>query len=106
MFGLLLELFLEKAVIDSIGSGVEVPPLFYKIVIYEEDSEPVILAFLFPHQVEDHGDIQDFLVSVDIIEALTSLDFFQELNDEELERMSTWINWESEISFLFEPRKL
>jgi endonuclease G len=78
---------------DTIGNGVEVPPMFYKIVITEEDTKPKILAFLFPHQMKKHGDIQDYLVSVNIIEALTGLDFFPELNDEEMERKSTWENW-------------
>ena len=79
---------------DRIGNGVEVPPMFYKIVVTENNNIPKILAFLFPHQIKRHGDIQDYLVSVNIIEALTGLDFFPELNDEEMERKSTWENWE------------
>ena len=79
---------------DTIGNGVEVPPMFYKIVITVENNKPEILAFLFPHQIKKHGDIQDYLVSINVIEALTGLDFFPELNDEEMERKSTWENWE------------
>ena len=79
---------------DKIGNGVEVPPLFYKIVITEESNKPKVLAFLFPHQIKKHGDIQDYLVSVNIIEAMSGLDFFPDLNDEEMERKSTWENWE------------
>jgi len=80
---------------DKIGNGVEVPPMFYKIIITEEDNKPKILAFLLPHQIKKHGDIQDFLVSVNLIEALTGLDFFPELNDEVMERKSTWENWKN-----------
>jgi len=55
-----------------------------------------VLAFLLPHHREAHGDIEDFLVSVDIIEALTGLDFFSEMKDEiekPLEAEDTWLNW-------------
>jgi len=31
---------------------------------------------------------------VNIIEAMTGIDFFPDLNDEEMERKSTWENWE------------
>jgi len=80
---------------DSIGSGVEVPPMFYKIVITETSpGDPKILAFMFPHQIRKHGDIQDYLVSVNTIEAMTNLDFFPDLDNEVMERMSTWENWE------------
>ncbi len=76
-----------------IGDGVEVPPMFFKIIITEEEGIPKILAFLFPHQVDKHGEIEDFLVSVNLIESMAGLDFFHELNDEELERESTFQNW-------------
>jgi endonuclease G len=79
---------------DTIGSGVEVPPMFFKIVVTETAGKPKVLAFLFPHQIKKHGKIQDFLVSVNIIEAMTGLDFFPDLNDEEMEQKSTWENWE------------
>ena len=44
-------------------------------------------------QIKKHGDIQDYLVSVNVIEALTGLDFFPDLNDEVMERKSTWETW-------------
>jgi hypothetical protein len=49
---------------------------------------------LFPHQIKKHGDIQDHLVSVNLIEAMTGLDFFPDLHSEtweENERTSTWV---------------
>ncbi len=82
---------------DTIGDGVEVPPMFFKIVVTETGGKPVILAFLFPHQSKKHGEIQDYLVSVNIIEAMTGLDFFPDLHDEEweqVERTSTLENWQ------------
>ena len=69
--------------------------MFYKIVVTENNNIPKILAFLFPHQIKKHGDIQDYLVSVNIIEALTGLDFFPELNDEDMERKF----WEDMMQF-------
>lgn len=82
------------------NTDITVPPMFYKVVIWEDavDAEtPTVLAFLFPHQRTSHGDIEDFLVSVDVIEALTGLDFFNTLDDEVetwLEDTDTWEFWE------------
>jgi DNA/RNA endonuclease G (NUC1) len=57
--------------------------MFFKIVVLEDpdpDVEtPVVLAFLFPHQRARHGEIENFLVSVDVVEALTGLDFLRRL---------------------------
>ena len=57
--------------------------MFYKIVTWIDPDvdEPVFLAFLFPHQRSSHGDIEDFLVTIDVIEALTGHDFFSALAD-------------------------
>ncbi len=53
---------------------IHVPPMFFKIVVLEDpdpDVEaPIVLAFLFPHQRVRHGEIEDFLVSIDVVEAL------------------------------------
>lgn len=75
-----------------------VPPAFFKIVILQDDpsAAPTALAFLFPHQRLSHGRIQDYLVTVDLIESLTGLDFLNELDDEveaELEDTDSWANW-------------
>jgi endonuclease G len=71
--------------------------MFFKIVVTETDDKPTVLAFMFPHQIKRHGDIQDYLVSVNLIEAMTGLDFFPDLHStdwENMERTSTWVNWE------------
>lgn len=65
-------------------SDIQVPPMCYKIVTWIDSDvdEPVFLAFLFPHQRSSHGEIDDFLVSIDVIEALTGHDFFADLADD------------------------
>ena len=81
------------------NEDIWVPAMFFKIVIQEPlpgEEAPRVLAFLFPHQRSAHGDIQSFLVSVDVVEAMTGLDFFSDLNDdteEWLEDTDTWEFW-------------
>ena len=78
-----------------------VPPMFYKIVIFQGEGEraPKVLAFLFPHQSVSHKHQRErifpyFLVSVDVIEVLTGLDFFPQLEAAaEFEAVDTWRNW-------------
>ena len=75
---------------------IHIPQLFFKLVVKVEQDEPVILAFLFPHVANGAGDIQDYLVTVDTIEALTGFDFFQDLPDnieKAVESEGTWQNW-------------
>jgi endonuclease G len=92
---------LGKGEMEKVGKNndITVPPMFYKIVIRnDEEGNPVVLAFLFPHHKVPHGDIESFLVSVDIIESLTGLDFFRELDDsveDSLEATDTYVNWDN-----------
>jgi endonuclease G len=93
-----------SAEMERVGPAgdISVPPMFYKVVIREPEQvggSPRVLAFLFPHQRAKHGDIEDFLVPIDVIEAMTGLDFFRELRlgDEEkrkLEDTDTWDFWD------------
>lgn len=88
--------------IKKIGPDIDitVPAAFYKIVIQKpvvESEPPKVLAFLFPHQRERQGDLDDFLVSIDTIEALTGLDFFSTMDDSQqnkFESVGTWKFWE------------
>lgn len=88
--------------IEKIGpdKDITIPAAFYKIVIQKpavESEPPKVLAFLFPHQRERQGDLDDFLVSIDTIEALIGLDFFStmgEPQEKELESKGTWKLWE------------
>ena len=90
---------LGQGEMEKVGKNndITVPPMFYKILIRNTNhGKPLVLAFLMPHHKEAHGDIEDFLVSVDIIEAMTGHDFFRELDDEQekaLEKTDTWVNW-------------
>ncbi len=88
--------------LEEIGpdNSIEVPPLFFKIMVSTEDGSgiPEVLAFLFPHHRKAHGELEDYLVSVDIIESLTGLDFFKELDDDiesGIEDRDTFENWSS-----------
>jgi endonuclease G, mitochondrial len=88
----------EKMEKTGKNEDIEVPPAFFQIVaVKDEDTDyPMVAAFLLPHHRERHGDIQDYLVSVDVVEALTGLDFFSELDDETevwLEDADTFENW-------------
>ena len=80
---------------------IGVPSMFFKIVIQKPEipsDMPIVLAFLFPHQRSKHGEIENFLVTVDVIEALTGLDFFNQFDDTTealLEDTDTWVNWQS-----------
>ena len=90
---------LGKGKMKKIGenNNITVPPMFFKIVARnDEEGNPIVLAFLLPHHKAPHGNIESFLVSVDIIESLTGLDFFRELDDsieDSLEATDTYVNW-------------
>ncbi|MBS9404866.1 DNA/RNA non-specific endonuclease [Halomonas sp. TRM85114] len=60
---------------------VEVPQAFYKILVVPGE-EPRALAFLMPQEVSGNEPLDDFLVSIDAIEARTGLDFFPGLSVE------------------------
>jgi len=95
---------------EAVGpdNDILVPPMFFKIVVREPDRRagddpdalddlPIVLASLFPHQRQAHGEIEDDLVTVDVIEELTGLDFFNELSDPveaALEDTDTVVSWE------------
>ena len=75
---------------DTIGTGVQVAPLFFQIVVWKDENDtPQWEAYLLPHHQKKHGDPEDYLVSVRHIEALTGLNFFPDLALEDQERLST-----------------
>lgn len=82
------------------SKDIHIPSMFFKIVIQRSSScscSVKVLAFLFPHQSDSHGDIMDFLVSIDIIESLSGFDFFLESSDgigDDLEKQDTWGFWQ------------
>lgn len=94
--------------LDRIGpdDDIQVPPLFYQITVQQPDPArpPVVLAFLIPHHQAAHGDIEDFLVSVDVVEALTGLDFFSTLPDAAEQALEERDSWEAWVGQLYGPK--
>lgn len=71
---------LEKG-LPTIGEEeVGVPQFYYKIVSKGSGDGMRVIAFLIPHR-EDTGSLKKFVVSVDRLEELTGIDFFQGLPD-------------------------
>ncbi|MGZ0017605.1 DNA/RNA non-specific endonuclease [Yeosuana sp. AK3] len=74
---------------------VAVPNQFYKIILDYHKGNIKMIAFLLPHQNSDKP-LYKFVVSVDEVEKLTGIDFFQELDDSvenKLEASSNYKNW-------------
>ncbi|TFH88663.1 DNA/RNA non-specific endonuclease [Billgrantia azerbaijanica] len=65
---------------------VEVPEAFYKIIVVPAE-EPRALAFLMPQEVRGDEPLDDFLVSIDEVEARTGLDFFPRLPEAEADTL-------------------
>lgn len=57
---------------------VEIPEAFYKIVVVPAE-EPMALAFIMPQGVRGNEPLDEFLVSIDEVEARTGLNFFPSL---------------------------
>jgi len=72
--GGVLEVGLEEIGVEK----VDVPRNFYKIVLRGRGDDMAALAFLIPAR-ESQRPLSDFLVSVDFLESLTGLDFFEKL---------------------------
>jgi endonuclease G, mitochondrial len=60
-------------------NGVSIPKYFYKI-IYDPKGQGKMIAFLIPNE-NSIKPLQTFVVSVDSLESLTSIDFFPALQD-------------------------
>lgn len=73
--------------ISTIGAGqVAVPDFFYKVLLDYTPPEKKGIAFLFPNRPEQNrrGGIFLYALSIDEIEARTSVDFFPWLPEEEV----------------------
>jgi endonuclease G len=67
--------------LGTIGKNeVTIPGYFYKILLKQQDSKTITIAFLIP-QIGAVGKIQDYIVPVNTIETLTGIDFFPELKN-------------------------
>lgn len=67
--------------LPTIGSNnVSVPNYYYKVILDYKKSRQQAIGFLFPNQ-KSSLPLPQFVVSVDSIEKLTSIDFFHRLED-------------------------
>ena len=82
--------------LETIGQEeVSIPEHFYKILLDYSKPEIKAIAFLVPHK-NSNRPLHEFVVSIDQIEDLTGIDFFQELPDSlenSLEKSSDYKNW-------------
>ena len=82
--------------LSTIGDeDVSVPNQFYKVILDNTNGKIKVLAFLMNHQNSDLP-LYKFVVSVDEVEVLTGIDFFQQLEDSlenKLEASSSYKSW-------------
>ncbi|PKV49345.1 endonuclease G [Aquimarina sp. MAR_2010_214] len=82
--------------LSTIGyEHISIPKHFYKIILDNTGAKPKIIAFLIPHK-DVKTPLKEFVVSVDKIEKLTGIDFFETLDDKienQLESSSTVEEW-------------
>lgn len=73
-------------------TDISVPEYFYKVIYSPADGGQMI-AYLLPNRKCD-GDADDYIVTVDSIETLTSIDFFPQIeNEETLESIKSDATW-------------
>ncbi|MFY0628453.1 MAG: DNA/RNA non-specific endonuclease [Reichenbachiella sp.] len=70
-----------SSVSGAIGDNeVSIPEFYYKILLKYDDDEKKAIAFLLPNRHEPPA-LEDYVVSIDYVEALTGIDFFASLPD-------------------------
>ena len=68
---------------EAIGrSGVAVPKQFYKVVLDYTNPDVKAIGFVLPNEGSEKS-LQSFAMTVDEVEAITGLDFYPALPDEE-----------------------
>ncbi len=78
--------------LDEIGDeDVDVPKFYYKIIAKGNADNLTMIGFLMPNKPSSKP-IEDFVVSIDNIEALTGVDFFQDLPDTQERTLENIIN--------------
>ena len=72
--------------IEKLPSGIEIPDEFYKIIVDVLPNQEIrVMAFLMPQNIAKDAFYGDYLVSVDMVEEKSGLDFMSELRDDEEE---------------------
>ncbi|MDP5044930.1 MAG: DNA/RNA non-specific endonuclease [Leeuwenhoekiella sp.] len=83
--------------LETIGSEhVYVPRAFYKVILRKTDSGYTCIAFLIPHS-ESTKNLNEFVVTVDALEANTEINFFPQLDDaieEVMEQKTNLSDWQ------------
>ncbi|MEM1324482.1 MAG: DNA/RNA non-specific endonuclease [Bacteroidota bacterium] len=71
---------------ERIGRNkVSVPRRFYKVILDISDPELKGIGFIIPNEVSDK-ELQEYAVAIDEVEALTGIDFFPDLMEDDLEK--------------------
>ncbi|MEO1010249.1 MAG: DNA/RNA non-specific endonuclease [Bacteroidota bacterium] len=86
---------LEEGLPEIGGEDVDVPRYFYKIVARGKPDRPRVIAFLMPGR-ESKRPLSDFVVTVDVLEKRTEIDFFEKLQDDvenEMEKQVAIRDW-------------
>ena len=87
----------NKTVQDEGQIPVVVPDAFFRIIVRESDESLEVIPFVLPHTAELSHSLTDFIpyvTSVDVIEALTNLDFFTNTEiHEDVVPDSSWTTW-------------
>jgi endonuclease G, mitochondrial len=71
---------------------VQIPTAFFKLYAMQAGGKTYLLAFLMPQTVNGNEPLDQYVVTVDTIEALTGLDFFHELDDKEETALESTLN--------------
>lgn len=67
--------------VKRIGNNkVGVPDAFYKVVLMNVDKDPLAIGFVFPNTSGNHP-LEQYVTTVDEVEAITNIDFFPALDD-------------------------
>jgi len=82
---------LEKGLPRIGQEDVAVPRRFYKIIVRGSEDNPKLLAFLIPHQ-ETSQPLENYLTTIDSIEHLSGINFFQHLPDKQEDEIERNVN--------------
>ena len=77
-------------------TGVRVPDAFYKVMIAPYLPEPRGIGFIYPN-MSSPGNMRDYAMTIDEVEAITGIDFFFNLPDEienDIESRTSFKEWD------------
>jgi endonuclease G, mitochondrial len=93
------------------ANGLTVPDYCFKIVLDYREPEIKAIAFLVPNKDQKLAALENYVKTIDEIEALTGFDFFADLAPEEQEKFEAvsdpalW-DWKmAKYNYLFRPQK-